>query len=68
MPSLPDDSIEEFRQLFKEKYNKEYTLEEAREEAENFIGLFGLLHEIDMREGVADFAKRKKAERSKIDK
>lgn len=58
MSPLPDESIEEFRQLFKEKYNKVYTLEEAREAAENFVSFFELLHEIDMREKITDSTKK----------
>ena len=47
--SLSDKSIQEFKEIFKKEYGKEYTDAEAREAAENLIGFFELLIKVDQR-------------------
>jgi hypothetical protein len=36
---LPDDAIEEFREIYKKQYGEELSEEEARERAERLFGL-----------------------------
>lgn len=46
---LPQKLIDEFKQIFKTKYNVDYTDEEAREATNNLVGFFKLLLKIDYR-------------------
>lgn len=41
--------IDEFKQIFKEKYKVSYTDEEAREAAERLVGFYKLLIKVDQR-------------------
>ena len=47
--SLSDKAIQEFKEIFKKEYGKEYTDAEAREAAENLVGFFDLLIKVDQR-------------------
>ncbi|MCL4353462.1 hypothetical protein M1615_03300 [Patescibacteria group bacterium] len=46
---LSDESIQEFKEIFKKEYGKEYTDSEAREAAKNLVGFFDLLIKVDQR-------------------
>lgn len=47
---LSKKSIDEFKRIFKEKYDEELNDDEAQEAARNLIGFFETLFEIDMRD------------------
>lgn len=46
--SLSDKKVQEFKDLMKEKYDKELSDQEAREQAEDVLGLFRLIGDISM--------------------
>ena len=49
MKSLPEEAIEEFKKLYRKRFNVELTNEEAKNKANNFIALYqavyGLRHQ-----------------------
>lgn len=49
MAELSKQSIEEFKQIFKEEYGVEYTDDEAWEASHNLVSFFSLLMQIDQR-------------------
>lgn len=50
MAELSRETIEEFRAIFKQEYEVEYTDKEAWEAAHNLVGFFDLLLKIDQRQ------------------
>ena len=45
--SLSDETIKDFQRIFEKEYGVKYTDEEAREAAENLVGLFEILMKAD---------------------
>lgn len=45
MGMLTQEAVEEYRQIYKKKFNKEITFEEAREQGEQLIELMKLIYE-----------------------
>lgn len=41
---LPDEAIEEFKEIYKREFGEELSAEEARRRAENLVGLFGAVY------------------------
>ena len=58
--TISDDGVQEFKRIFKEKYAKDMTDEEAREAGENLVGLFEIL--LDMSQTEAALKRRLKKE------
>ncbi len=54
--SLPDEAIQEFKEIAKKEYGKVLTDAEAREQGENLVGLVKLL----MEQAQIDFRRKKK--------
>lgn len=54
--------IDEFKQLFKNKYGVNYTDEEAREAANNLVGFFELLLKIGYRNKQKNHEKTEKVQ------
>lgn len=42
---LPKEAIEEFKEIFRKKYGKELSEEEARKMAEHFFGLYCAIYD-----------------------
>lgn len=47
--SLSEEQVKRFQKIFKEEHGKELSYKEAYEAAENLVGFFKLLWEIDSR-------------------
>lgn len=41
---LPDKAIEEFKEIYKKEFKEELSEKEAREKADNLIGLFRVVY------------------------
>jgi hypothetical protein len=48
--SISNKTIQEFRDVVKEEYGKNISLEDASEVVHNLVDYFDLLHKIDLRE------------------
>lgn len=59
---LSQKLIDEFKQIFKEKYNVNYTDEKAREATNNLVGYFELLIKIDQRNKQKEHEENKKVQ------
>lgn len=60
-----DELIKEMQVLYEKKNGQKIDRGEAIEACNNLVGFFELLHKIDMREGITQFAKRRKDRLSK---
>lgn len=66
--ALSDKSIQEFKEIFRKEYGKEYTDSEAREAAENLVGFFELLIKVDQRNKQKDIERKTFDDNIKIEK
>lgn len=57
--AISDDSVQEFKRIFKDKYAKDMTDEEAREAGENLVGLFEIFWQISQK----DAARKRRLEK-----
>lgn len=52
-------TIQEFRDVVKEEYGEDMSLEDASESLRNIVGYFDLLHKVDARENPEKYAASK---------
>jgi Asp-tRNA(Asn)/Glu-tRNA(Gln) amidotransferase C subunit len=48
--AISKETIQEFRDVVKEEYGEDMSLEDASESLRNIVGYFDLLHKIDTRD------------------
>lgn len=48
--AISKETIQEFRDVVKEEYGEDISLEDASESLRNIVGYFDLLHKIDTRD------------------
>lgn len=56
---LPDEAVEEYRELYKKQYGEELSLEDAREKAEGFLNFFKTIHKPIKKEWIEQYKRKK---------